>query len=59
MDITSITKEDFDTFVKVRDSGKTNMFDLEKVEMLSELPVWKIELIMIHFTQLSRKYGIN
>ena len=59
MDMTSITKEDFDLFIKVRDSGKTNMFDLKKVEQLSRLPLEKIEFIITHFRQLSRKYNVK
>ncbi len=49
---TKITKEDFQAYLKVQSSGKTNMFDLRNVVKLSGLSREKILEIMTNY----RKY---
>ena len=49
---TKITKEDFQAYLKVQNSGKTNMFDLRNVVKLSGLSREKILEIMTNY----RKY---
>jgi predicted ATPase len=52
-----ITKEEFERYVKVQRSGRTNMFDVRMVEALSGLPREKIFDIMKNYNQLFIKYG--
>ncbi len=49
---TKITKVDFQAYLKVQSSGKTNMFDLRNVVKLSGLSREKILEIMTNY----RKY---
>lgn len=58
--VTTITEQEFKTYVRVRDSGKTNMFDIPKVIQLSggKLNKEKCTSIMCDFAQLSEKYLI-
>ena len=51
-----ITKEDYIAYEKVRLSGKTNMFDVPVVQVLSGLTREKIIEIMEHFSELMEKY---
>lgn len=54
-----ITKKQFQTYLAVRDSGATNMFDVKKVVELSD-GILKREdcvFIMKHFNELWDKYG--
>jgi len=51
-----ISKKEFQSFVKVRDSGVTNMFDTRAVSQFSGLDKEKIINIMKNFNTLSRKF---
>ena len=50
-----ITKEEFSAYEKVRESGKTNMFNLSMVEMLSGLSREKLLYIMENYEALMTK----
>ena len=52
-----ITAYDFGKYLAVQGSGKTNMFDLKIVEMLSGLPKEKLIYIMEHYQELAEKYN--
>ena len=51
-----ITKKEFESYKRVRDSGVTNMFDVRKVGELSGLDKDKILEIMKNFKALEEKY---
>ena len=51
-----ITKEDFEAYVDVQESGVTNMFDVKTVGMLSGLEKEQIMAIMANYGQLKEKY---
>jgi len=51
-----ITKEEFLAYEEVRESGKTNMFMVNIVEILSGLPREKIFEIMKNYGDLKEKY---
>jgi hypothetical protein len=51
-----ITKEEFLAYEEVRVSGKTNMFDVRNVEMLSGLSRKKIIEIIKNYGILKEKY---
>ena len=51
-----ISKSEFQSFVRVRDSGVTNMFDTRAVSQFSGLDKEKIISIMKNFNTLSRKF---
>ena len=51
-----ISKSEFQSFVRVRDSGVTNMFDTRAVSQFSGLDKEKIIKIMKNFNSLSTKY---
>jgi len=51
-----ITKEEFLAYEEVRVSGKTNMFDIRNVEMLSGLSRKKIIEIIKNYGILKEKY---
>ncbi len=51
-----ISKSEFQSFVRVRDSGVTNMFDTRAVSQFSGLEKDKIIKIMKNFGSLSKKY---
>lgn len=51
-----ITKEEFDAYEAVRESGVTNMFDVSRVERLSGLDRKTIITIMDNYTELAKKY---
>lgn len=53
---TSISKEDFEAYEVVRESGVTNMFDMRTVGMLSGLNRSIITAIMKSYDQLCEKY---
>ena len=53
----SITKEQFQSYEEVRESGKTNMFNVKMVEMLSGLEREEIIEIMENYGDLQTKYG--
>ena len=51
-----ITKEDFEAYVNVQESGVTNMFDVQMVSGLSGLEKEQIMTIMQHYGELKDKY---
>ena len=54
---TKITKEDFQAYLKVQSSGKTNMFDLRNVVKLSGLSREKILEIMTNYRKYKKTMG--
>ena len=53
----SITKEKFEAYVDVQESGVTNMFDVRTVGMLSGLDRVEIMAIMQNYNNLKEKYN--
>ena len=51
-----ITKKDFESYKRVRDSGVTNIFDIKTVAELSGLEKKTILEIMKNFSVLEKKY---
>ena len=51
-----ITKEQFEAYVNVQESGVTNMFDVQMVSGLSGLEKEQIMTIMQHYGELKDKY---
>ena len=51
-----ITKEQFEAYVDVQESGITNMFDVQMVSGLSGLEKQQIMTIMTHYGELKDKY---
>ena len=51
-----ITREDFEAYVNVQESGVTNMFDVQMVSGLSGLEKEQIMTIMQHYGELKDKY---
>ena len=51
-----ITKENFEAYVDVQESGITNMFDVRMVQSLSGLEKEQIMTIMQHYGELKDKY---
>ena len=53
-----ITLEEFKAYEKVRESGKTNMWDVKAVEMLSGgvLNRQKIGVIMANYSEICKLY---
>ena len=51
-----ITKEDFESYKRVRDSGVTNMFNVKKVGELSGLEKDTIIQIMKNFSVFEKNY---
>ena len=54
-----ITKKQFQTYLEIRDSGATNMFDVRKVVELSDGILTREDCIFImkNFNELLDKYG--
>jgi len=54
-----ITKKQLQTYLEIRDSGVTNMFDVRKVVELSEGILKREDCIFImkNFNELRDKYG--
>lgn len=54
-----ITKKQFQTYLEIRDSGITNMFDIRKVVELSDGTLKREDCIFImkNFNELWDKYG--
>ena len=52
-----ITKEQFEAYVDVQESGITNMFDVKMVESLSGLNKVEIMTIMTNYGELKDKYN--
>lgn len=55
------TKEQFEDYVKIRDSGITNMFDVQTIEDISFTQISKENCIYImkHFEELAEEYGVE
>ena len=53
----NITQEEFESYEDVRESGVTNMFDVNTVSDYSGLSRDKIITIMKAYESLYRKYG--
>jgi hypothetical protein len=51
-----ITKEDFEAYKDVQESGVTNMFDISVVIELSGLERNQVLTIMKHYNDLTEKY---
>ena len=51
-----ITKEQFEAYVDVQESGVTNMFDVKTVSQLSGLEKEQILTIMTNYGELKDKY---
>ena len=54
--MTEITKEQFEAYVDVQESGVTNMFDVKTVGQLSGLEKEQIMTIMKNYSELMDKY---
>ena len=54
--MTEITKEQFEAYVDVQESGVTNMFDVKTVGQLSGLEKEQIMTIMTYYGELKDKY---
>ena len=54
--MTEITKEQFEAYVDVQESGVTNMFDVKTVCQLSGLEKEQIMKIMTNYGELKDKY---
>lgn len=54
------TKEQFEEYVAIRDSGVTNMFDIRYIEAISDTELNKpiCLYIMQHFSELAEEYGV-
>lgn len=55
---TKITKKDFQAYLKVQNSGKTNMFDLRNVVKLSSLSREKILEIMTNYRKYKKRWEV-
>lgn len=53
-----ISKEDFQAYLKVQSSGKTNMFDLRNVVKLSGLSREKILEIMTNYREYKKRWEV-
>lgn len=51
-----ISKEEFQSFVRVRNSGVTNMFDIRAVSQFSGVEKEQVITIIKNFNSLSRKF---
>ena len=54
--MTEITKDQFEAYVDVQESGVTNMFDVKTVGELSGLEKEEIMTIMKSYGELKEKY---
>jgi hypothetical protein len=55
-DMNPVTREEFESYVDVQESGVTNMFDVRTVESLSGLSKGTIVSIMKSYGELKDKY---
>ena len=55
------TKEQFEEYVSIRNSGVTNMFDVKFIEAISHTGLNKsiCLYIMKHFSALADEYGVK
>lgn len=56
VDINSITKEQLDRYLKLRDTGIINMLDICRGAMLICEPIAVYRTIVINFSELYNKY---
>ena len=54
--MTEISREQFEAYVDVQESGVTNMFDVKTVSQLSGLEKEEIMTIMQSYGELKEKY---
>ena len=54
--MTEITREQFEAYTDVQESGVTNMFDVKTVSQLSGLEKEEIMTIMKSYGELKEKY---
>ena len=52
-----VTREEFESYVEVQESGVTNMFDVKTVESISGLNKGTIMSIMKSYSKLKEKYN--
>ena len=52
----AITKEQFERFETIRESGVTNMFAISTVSILSKLSLSDVKEIMENYSNLKKKY---
>ena len=55
-DMSPVTREEFESYVEVQESGVTNMFDVKTVSELSGLEKEEIMTIMKSYGELKEKY---
>lgn len=55
------TKEQFEEYVNIRDSGITNMFNVGYIVSISNTGLTQPSCIYImeHFSELSKEYGVD
>ena len=53
---TKITKKQIEAYVRVQNSGVTNMFDIRNVKALTGLSKEQIIAIMEQYNELTKKY---
>ena len=53
---TKITKKQFEAYVRVQNSGVTNMFDIRNVKALTGLSKEQVIAIMEQYNELTKKY---
>lgn len=51
-----ITQDEFDSYLEVQESGKTNMFNVSSVSEYSGLSTDKIFTIMKNYSDLKKEY---
>ena len=56
-DMSPVTREEFESYVDVQESGVTNMFDVKTVGRLSGLEKEEIMTIMKSYGELKEKYN--
>ena len=59
MEKTTISKEQFESYVRVQKSGVTNMFDLRNVISLTGLDKEQCMEIMSNYSELVEKYSFR
>lgn len=52
----NITREEFEAYEKVRASGKTNMYAISNVEVMSKLDRETIIAVMENYSKLMKKF---
>ncbi len=57
MNEVNITKDEFESYEAVRESGMINMFFISKVSELTEIPKDRLIYLMEHYEELDDKFG--